>query len=68
MKPERFENIYDSIVNQFYMAYMLQQDTLLSDLYGSIKLLKAYCNLHEDPFYTPFLYEIELLEKLYKNI
>jgi len=68
MTPARFEEIYDIIAMNFYMAYMFNNDDALHNLYGNIKLLKAYCKLQSDPFYNSFLTEINLLKILYKNI
>lgn len=68
MSPEKFEQIYDNVVIAFYMAYMFNNDSALYDLWNNIRLLKAYCKLHADPFYKPFLSEFNLIEGLYKNI
>ena len=68
MTPARFEEIYHVIAMNFYMAYMFHNDDALHNLYGTIRLLKAYCKLHSDPFYDSFLTEINLMENLYKNI
>jgi len=68
MTPARFEEIYDTIVMNFYIAYMFNNDDALHGLYGTIRLLKAYCKLYSDPFYKPFLMELNLIENLYKNI